>query len=63
MRQRVAIEAERNVQFGWSKDMFDAILPTTCRKPFNAYWNDGTGRPFGKNNYGNVMNTKTIMEM
>jgi hypothetical protein len=52
---------KRNNQFGWSKD-FDTMIPLICRKLFNAYWNDGTGRPFGKNDCGLVMNIKAKLQ-
>ena len=34
------------------------MIPLICRKLFNAFWNDGKGRPFGANDYGLVMNMK-----
>ena len=42
----LCLPRKRNVQFGWSKDMFDAILPTICRKLFNAYKGDGREKTF-----------------
>ena len=48
---------KRNTQYGWFKPD-DTMIPLSCRKRFNAFWNDGKGRPYGENGYGLVMNIK-----
>ena len=45
----------KNTQHGWFKPV-DTMIPLICRKLFNAFWNDGKGRPFGANGYGLAMN-------
>jgi hypothetical protein len=47
----------KNTQHGWVKED-DTVTPLICRKLFNAFWNDGKGRPFGKNADGLTMNVK-----
>ena len=43
-----------NTQYGWSNPYDTADLQIF----FNAFWNDGKSRPYGKNDYGLVMNKK-----